>query len=1119
MTPRDDATEQQVRASDPRKSTWLSANAGSGKTRVLTDRVARLLFDAVDPQNILCLTYTKAAASEMQNRLFQRLGAWAMMSAAKLTEQLRTLGVEDDLSNDDLKRARTLFARAIETPGGLRIQTIHSFCAGLLRRFPLEAGVSPQFSEMEDRTAVLLRNEVVDKISEELPLIVQGLARHMSGDDLDPLLKAIAAKKRAFAVRPDINALYDLFGVPSGLTIETLLSNTLTDLDRKNLGAFITLCETGSTTDLKTAAKLRLIPRTGALNAQHLEQLEDVFVFGPKTKHPLCAKIGTVPTKPLQKKAPELVEEIDDLMVRLQEARPLRLGLAAIARTQALYAFATEFVHRYEAAKLARGLLDFDDLIDRARGLLNDPTVAQWVLFRLDGGIDHILVDEAQDTSPSQWSVIESLAQEFSAGQGALPDRRRTIFVVGDKKQSIYSFQGADPEGFDRMRDHFEQALGNVQERLEKLDLQYSFRSASAVLRTVDTTFVDDLLDGLGPDAPEHFAFRETLPGRVDLWPPLEKIKEDEAPSDWTAPVDAIGTRHEKVRLAEAIAAEIKRMIETETIHAQPVPNGPMQRRPITAGDVLILVQRRSDLFAEIIRACKQAGLDVAGADRLRVGAELAVKDIEALLKFLALPEDDLSLAAALRSPIFGWSEKALFDLAQPRGRAFLWQALREAEGHDDTKAVLFDLLARADFMRPYDLINRILTRHDGRRRLLARLGPEAEDGIDALLSQALGYERSNIPGLTGFLEWLGEDDLEIKRQADGSSGKIRVMTVHGAKGLEAPIVFLPDSGKRQNTVKDPLLPSGDMVMWAGNVGSMPQVMTDAREDRKAANERERRRLLYVAMTRAQSWLVVCAAGDTGSGGESWHAMVQDGMARAGAVAHEFGVGPGLRVSNDDWDAGNTVQQTNDAPVQVSMPAHLGPIGDRIDRSKPLLPSDLGGDKVLPGEADYDVDLDPKERGTLVHRLLEHLPRAAPQDRARLGAQLAPHNPELVADALALIDAPHLADIFGSDALTEVDVTAKIHAPAVRLHGAIDRLIIEGDRILAVDYKTNRVVPNRPEDTPEGLLRQMGAYHAMLTEIWPGRTIDVAILWTAEARLMPMPQALVTTALARATLP
>jgi len=1130
MILRNAASQRQVEAADPASSTWVSANAGSGKTRVLTDRVSRLLLDGVAPQNILCLTYTKAAASEMQNRLFRRLGAWAMQDDESLRAELLELGIDGDLGTPRLREARRLFAQALEVPGGLKIQTIHAFCAGLLRRFPREAGVSPQFRELEERAAVLLRAEVVDTMAMGPDVgIVDALVRHVSGDDLDMILTAILHDRDAFARLPSDANLKSMHGLDPGATRQDAIdlaflgheSSIVSDLT----DAFADLSKTY--TDFTAA--LRAIDLVSPEQAG-LESLFDLFLHksGEFSGQSRAARFPQSNHKAAVIALEPHAEAVFDWMNRTQAARQLLLALDAVERTRALYAFGTVFVQRYEQQKLWRGALDFDDLIRNARALLTDPQVAQWVLFRLDGGIDHILVDEAQDTSPSQWAVIRSLTQEFAAGSGAHPDRRRTIFVVGDQKQSIYSFQGADPAAFNQMRQHFAAQLAVTGQGLNPLELQHSFRSSVAVLRVVDLVFRGPHLSGLGDTPPSHVAFREAMPGRVDLWPSVAPVKEDADGRHWTDPVDQVGQRHHVVQLAQNIAEKLRELVKTGTIPAR-MADSSYTRRRITEGDILILVQRRSELFSELIRALKSAGLRVAGADRLRVGAELAVRDIAALLRFLSLPEDDLSLACALRSPLFGWSEQSLFGLAHSRpDKSYLWEALRSAEGHNHTRAVLDDLRQHADFLRPYDLINRILTRHDGRRQLIARLGTEAEEGIDALLSQAMAYESANVPGLTGFLEWMETDSLEVKRQTDSAGDAIRVMTVHGAKGLESPIVVLPDTAKRRPPNSRILYPSGDGVIWATSVADMPPLMQQKRADLAARQEDERRRLLYVAMTRAESWLIVCAAGDTGAGGESWHAMVAEGLDHAGAEQAEMPTGPGLRFSHLDWDALPLFESPERTTI-VTIPAQLDPLPAIPARDAPLSPSGLGGAKVMPGEAESEERDAALSRGSVIHLLLEHLPAVAGPDRAAYAhalldampdAALLPDHDSLIGDVLRLIDNPALAGIFKANGLNEVSLTAQLpelggHA----IQGTIDLLFVSADRVTAIDFKTNRIVPADADQVPEGILRQMGAYCAMLQQIYPDRAIDMAILWTAKAHLMSLPTALVMAALRRATNP
>lgn len=1115
---RNDASERQVQASEPSATTWLSANAGSGKTRVLTDRVARLLLAGVQPQHILCLTYTKAAATEMQNRLFKRLGEWAMKPDADLHAALAELGDESRHKPQALANARRLFARAIETPGGLRIQTIHSFCATLLRRFPLEAGVSPQFTELDDRAARLLRAEIVEELADSIaPEAIATVARAYTGEDFTQLMEQVVSRRAGFETPLTMAQARALFDVPAEETGATILADVFLGGEAEWLADLGIALAAGGTNDAKAAAKLAAIPLDQPSLAT-LSALEDLLLSGASAKAPFTAKTGSFPTKSTQGAIPHLMPRLDALMLRVESARPRRIALQAAEKTAALHGFAAAFLPVYKVRKADRGWLDFDDLITRAKALLTDPAVAAWVLFRLDGGIDHILVDEAQDTSPDQWRVIELLTAEFTAGEGTRKGGR-TLFVVGDKKQSIYSFQGADIAAFDEKHQVFAEKFTDAGQQFQSLQLEYSFRSSRAVLDVVDRTFGTDFPQAMGHDI-HHIAYKSDLPGRVDLWPLIEPVKPTKD-DDWESPVDLVSDTHHAAQLARQIATEIKAMIAAGV--QIPTDKGP---RPAHAGDFLILVQRRSILFSEVIRACKQQNLPIAGADRLKLGAELAVKDLAALLSFLATPEDDLSLAALLRSPLCGWTEAELFTLAHGR-KGYLWEALRDhAADHPETMAMLNDLRGQADFLRPFDLIERALTRHDGRRRLLARLGAEAEDGIDEFLSQALSYERLEVPSLTGFLIWLETDEVEVKRQMDSEGHRIRVMTVHGAKGLEAPIVILPDTADRNPQDRDEIyvLPDGTPV-WKTAADESPANIASERADRKRRTDNESLRLLYVALTRARCWLIVAGAGeaktarkdaDKPRGEWSWYRLVEAGLAEVGTQPLTAGR---LRHSFGDWPA-SVGAQAETVAAQITLPDWTRTAAAEPARPPQLLsPSNLGGAKALAGEGDALTEDQALARGTALHLLLEHLPAADPADWPALAADLVPdptQRADLLAEATAVLNAPHLRHLFGPDSLAEVAITADL--PMGRMLGSIDRLIVTPDTVTAIDYKSNRIIPATPAQTPEGLLRQLGAYAHGLRQIYPDHRIETAILWTRSATLMPLDRDIVSAALSRTTI-
>ncbi|PIB26520.1 double-strand break repair helicase AddA [Amylibacter kogurei] len=1112
----DDATLAQIRAADPAKSTWVSANAGSGKTRVLTDRVARLLLHGTDPQKILCLTYTKAAAAEMQIRLFQRLGEWAMMEESDLRDALLKLGEPKEVLTDDkLRLARTLFASALETPGGLKIQTIHSFCDALLRRFPVESGVSPQFEMMNDRQKAQICADILENMaSGEFQNVFDEFAQFFTGADSDELLAEIVKNRDDFNRKPKPHD----FGLSGDETLEMISAAVFTDQNRAILSKLAELMESGGVTDIKNAPTILAALSTSDTN-NALQKLESVLLTGAgaKTTGPFSAKIDKVPGQAALKKGDPFRNEINDLMRMVEAVRDQRLSLLSFQRTKALHRFAGIFLEQFDAYKMQTGLLDYDDLINRARQLLTQSSMASWVLYRLDGGIDHILVDEAQDTSAQQWDVVQQLHAEFTSGESA-NDAQRTLFIVGDEKQSIYSFQGADPRIFGDIKNHFSTQLAQVNNPLASQDLLYSFRSAAPIMRLVDNVF-QNLPENRFQNDVQHIAFKSEMAGRIDLWPVIEK-GEKPAENPWYQPNNSPAPDDPRILLARQIADEISTIIKSGQLIE--VDN---KIRPVKAGDFLILVRSRGALFKAIIKELKSAMVPVAGADRFEVGAELAVQDIMSLLKFAATAEDDLSLAESLRSPIIGISEGELFSLAHGR-KGYLWQELRtKSDQFANAHKIVSDIRNKADFERPYDLIERILIDHNGRQNLIARLGPEAEDGIDELLYQAMQYEQTEAPTLTGFLHWFASDEMQIKRQMDSAGNTVRVMTVHGAKGLEAPIVILPDTAQEKQRDRNQLITlENGLISWKTLSNDANKAQMAASQTQKSLDTRERMRLLYVALTRAESWLIICGAGDLGKSGETWYELISSGMEHmpVETIAHPV-LGDIKSVCNEAWHGVGTADENSD-DQQIDPPIWAKTTAKKLPRpAQPISPSSLPGAKALSGENDGLSVEQAMERGTQIHLLLEHLPRVPRGEQFAFGENLLRtryddlHEREitkLCQEAIAVTSAQELEFLFAPNSLAEVNITAPLMgAHGLIMDGIIDRLVVTPEKLWVIDYKTNAIVPAHPEQTPAGILAQMGAYLVAIKQIYPQHEIELAILWTRNAKLMNLHHDIVMNAL------
>ena len=1108
MKNRDKATHAQVLASNPDESTWLSANAGSGKTRVLTDRVARLLLDGVSPENILCLTYTKAAASEMQNRLFERLGKWAMLDDRTLSKSLTELGLEQGLNKEKFKQARTLFARAIEVPGSLKIQTIHSFCSSLLRRFPLEAGVSPNFTEIDEWTAQALCKEILDQISTDQKdsVTLANISKFLSDFNFTELLEDILKNRTVLSKFKDHSEIRLEFGLRGDESFEQCLNKHFDSIDLKLIETLSEKMKNGGVRDKTAAKKLSAIE---SINSKFISILEDVLLYkGNTTKRQgYSAKIDNFASKPvLNKLLNSQTEQINKLAEKIEGFRQTRISFQAAEKICAIYDFSKAFLDQYEKEKLLRGWLDFDDLILKTQNLLIDPTIASWILYRLDGGIDHILIDEAQDTSPSQWQIIKKISQEFYAGEGSKDKTNRTLFVVGDKKQSIYSFQGADTFELNRIQKDFKKRFEEAAKPLKELSLQYSFRSSPTILKFVDTIL--EKPETGQTNSEKHISFYSKLPGRVDLWPAVEKSEQPQD-TEWQNPVDMPGKEDERVRLARLIADQIHNLIFSKSLIPERAGNS-YAMRTIRPGDFLILVQRRSVLFHEIIKACKKRGLPISGADRLKLMEEIAVKDLIALLSFLSSPQDDLSLATVLKSPLFYWSERKLFDLAHDRKNKCLWEELKKrSDIFTHEYSILNNLLASIDYLRPYELLEKILNKYDGRANLISRLGTEAEDAIDGLLSLSLDYEKQETPSLTGFLAWVSTSGFEIKRQLANQKNQIRVMTIHGAKGLESPIVILPETQKRKIEVRDKILAGGKIAIWNNKRGEAPCYEEEIKSKKIQVLEAERNRLLYVAITRAETWFIAMAAGELDE--ICWYEQIKNSLEASKAKKQNFPTGEGLRLEEGNWSTEIREKEYRSLKTKIRLPGWLKDESfENKMQPKYLIPSDLGGSKTLSignGLNEEEAAL----HGSRVHKLLELLPKYPSQDWHENSLKMlkanglfeGPPNVEnAIQEAQLILTDPKFSYLFGKNTLSEVPFSAHLpNSQNQKIYGIIDRLIIGINSVRIIDFKTNSSIPETVDHIPKGILKQMAAYKLAIEEIFPDKEVSCYILWTAIRKL------------------
>jgi ATP-dependent helicase/nuclease subunit A len=1145
--PKAEAIAAQRRASDPAVSAWVGASAGSGKTTLLTARVLRLLLGGCDPGRILCLTYTRAAAAEMATRLAARLGEWAAMADAPLTDALAGIGVASDAAT--LARARGLFAQVLDQPGGLRIATIHAFCQSLLRRFPLEARVAPHFALIEDRDSAELlstaREEALARPTAEVLAALASVSPHVEQEGFGEIVAAM------LDARSKLSGALAASNAPDGLAAMQRRVLAL-DLDDTEAGLLAAACAR-DLTRLNTAAQA--LARGEATDQARAAAMRRFITAAPEDRPALwdgwCAAFLTEKGEPRKRMATkkamaamaDIVAVMEDEAAHLLAVEERRRSLRAAETSAALVRLVAPVLGAYERRKHARAGLDYDDLIGRARDLLAATDTA-WVQYKLDGGLDHVLLDEAQDTSSVQWEVVERLTAEFFAGEGAREGAVRTLFAVGDVKQSIYRFQGAAPAEFGRARERTARrvaaAFGPEHFRAEQLAV--SFRSTAPVLALVDAVFAaPEAAAGVAMEgaAIAHRPVREGQAGEVALWPAVAGDPVPEATA-WD-PNPRERARDGEEKLAEAIAAEVRRWLDTgEEL--------PARARAIRPGDILVLVRRRRAFVGRLVRALKRRNVPVSGIDRMVLIDELAVMDVLATLDALLLPGDDLTFAAALRSPLFGLSDPALMALAVGRGRLTLRETLRrrspERPDWAEAEARFAALAARADIVTPHALIARLLGPEGGRARLLARLGPDAADPLDELLNAALAHERAHPPGLQGFLAWLRAGGAEVKREHEAGANEVRVMTVHGAKGLESPIVILADTTSVTGRA-DPLAwvadaPTGAAVpLWAPRKEFRPPVVTAAQDREGLADMEEYHRLLYVALTRAEDRLIVTGAlNRRGEGKEAgcWYDLVAEGFGRL-AGAEPLGFDPGALLGEAGWATGgwrfvSPQREAADRTREEEAPAPLPPAEvpawarepppAEEQPPRPLAPSRDEGEEDAAaspvsreGQEGRQGGAQRFRRGSLIHALLQHLPELAPARRAAAAAAYlaAPglglaeeEAAAIAAETLAIIDDPRFGPLFGPGSLAEAPIAGRVGDRVVA--GQVDRLAVTDAAVLVADFKTNRPPPERVEEVPALYLRQMAAYRAVLRAVFPGRTVTCALVWTYAARMMELPDPL-----------
>lgn len=1112
------ASTQQHSASDPAHSVWVEASAGTGKTKVLTDRVLRLLLDGVNPIRLLCLTYTKAAAVEMQTRISQRLSEWAVEDESKLEKSLREL-LNDEIKSADALRhyrqtARTLFAKLLDTPGGIKIQTIHSFCADVLQRFPLEAGVSPYFSVLEDEEAqnalAHIKAEILQsdnyRENEMLEKAIDYLMNNMAEKTFDSMLQDIISKRRAMSEIIEknngllgfIRALSDKMEIKDGDTAESIQAEFMDSVRGRTgeIKAIIEAWQHGSPTDVAKAEKLQQIMAQNFLPADYEKYKSCYFAKSSNSlnKGRSLATTGAVNFDPL------LLDRLTFEGDLLTQAEKKLVRQKLYQSTKAAFTIAEEINCRYEGYKREHAAMDFNDLIYHTCALFTKSDVRQWVLYKLDGGIDHILLDEAQDTSPEQWDIVAGLCDDFFSGSGQ-SDINRTLFVVGDRKQSIFSFHGADPEKFDVMSHIFEQKAKEAHKSFERVNLEVSFRSAPAILDAVNQIFASEqAAQGvvLQNQKVEHKPFRVGQFGKVSIMPLLqpEKGEKTHTETDYLQPpTERIYKTALVTKMAETVARQIRKLIDETAGSAH----------PLHYRDIMVLVRKRDDFVEEFIRACEKEQVSISGADKMVLSEQIAILDLISLGKFLLFPKDSLSLAEVLTSPLFSIDGPLLEDLCYGRAKGEeLWDRVRQDSRCAEICNQLTTLLNNLDYIRPYELFNFVLSTMGGRRKFVERMGQEAEDALDEFINLTLDFEQRQIPSLQGFISWFEQCRREIKRESEEQeTDAVRLFTVHHSKGLQAPIVILPDTGTPPSDKREQkLLQDGSLGYYPLSADNYEDLCDNLKDKNYVQTIREYHRLLYVALTRAEDQLYIYAYGNKNS--NAWYNLCRQVFAAEGDDSSTK-----IELISEEFAPKEHKQKA--VNLQDSFP--LKPwIDQNIEpesaTAKPYTPSKDESDEEPDSTSPLQENGKFYRRGTLIHRLLQFLPQNTGNRDKAIDVFLqkeaedfsASDCRQIKAEVLKLIENPDFAEIFGQNSQAEVPIMGE--ADGKIISAQIDRLVILPDKVKIVDFKTNRPPAQSIADTPPQYLKQLAAYARLMQKIYPQKRVETYILWTNETRLM-----------------
>lgn len=1133
----EEVERQQNKASDPQYSIWTSASAGSGKTTVLVKRLLRMLLNNIEPSKILCITFTNTGAAEMKNRINEKLASWTVMDDGELKKEIIKLDEKDNIEQK-LKTARTLFAKILDNSNDFKILTIHSFCQQIIKRFPLEANIVPNFQILDEISSLELlmqaEKELLKSNNEEIKKSIQYIFTYINEDQFIELLKQainqkdnlLYIKSKFYTIQGIIDELQKIFKIDNKKELENIEDEFYenTDFTIINQGIKDSL----NNSDNKFNNKFIKIITEYQKDKDLIYDYINCFLT---TDGKITSRLLS---KDMQKVFPELHDFILKEAERSYQTKEYINNLTNFEFTSAFLNITYYIFEIYSFLKKQKGCLDYSDLIFETNKLLSNSkfnnldgenAFSSWINYKLDEGIDHILIDEAQDTSPLQWDIVRSITTEFFSGQGQKGELDRTIFVVGDEKQSIFSFQGAEPDIFNLTLKDYKYKIEQCGKKFDNIFLNTSFRSLKSVLNVVDEVFAEPYRKNAITklvDKITHKVAREESAGKVEIWPLVEEKDieqektekvEKNTPLDWQINYTEKIEKSNKQKLAETIANEVYDWFKNgKTICDRKLKCS----RKLKYSDIMILVRSRDkDFINYLVRQFNKKHIPTMGNDKFDLLNNIISQDIISLLKFLIFNEDDLVLANIVKSPFLNLDEEDLYTLCDYKNenQCSLWTAFQNIEKYKNQKIFLEDIIEKSKNTSIYELLLYIFEVQNTKKLFKQRFQYIADEILNEFLNLANEYEKThNNSTILNFISFLENTDLEIKRDMEQKTDEIKILTVHASKGLESPIVILPDTNHTTKTIQriDEIL----RYKEEGNDYYIPMIqkektilIEEIKDSMKNKIEEEYLRLLYVAMTRAENELYICDYKRKGESKENcWYSILLNTIQnnKDVKIRHSKNIEGDILYIGDQDNYCNILASCNNQQKNYKIEeekineiiATFSQNKEKTNEIKIINPSIYYQENAIKTPIQNSENL---ENGKLVHKLLEILPNLDSgewQDIIDIYLRNSNNKEKITNIVLNILNNQEFNFLFSKNSKAEVPIFAKIDGNIIS--GKIDRLSIIDDTVYIVDYKNTNTLYNT---IPEKYKIQLNLYKKVLEKIYTDKKIKCYILWTSFGKI------------------